>query len=661
MESSRIGRVDGSCVSWFWRVVAGVVLAASAGAQGNVIVLTDAHLDLRIYGDGQGNRLLCLDEYELGFTIRGLDGTTVNGEADFRPSFGGSRIFFDMRGGDDYVRFGKFEEGGCCGFEIDFRGGQGNDTLRIGDEKASLSGGVVDLGPGADLFQAAEDGGMRDIDLACGEGNDVVRGTYTALRGAIRIDLGRGDDLVDFYGPFTSIGGSVEIEGGPGTDTVVLEQSFIRGSLLIAGGDGDDLVEIAQIDNGAGGPLAIDGGSGADRIQLSGDIAVVSGITLKAGDGADRVRIDGARTPYTLDLTLGTGDDELRVEGSSFEALVQVVFDGAEGVDRYTDFGGNHFAVPPAIVRFEGPRAARLVPAPLVVATALAGRVVDPGGAPVADAMISVAELGLTTSSGADGGFRLDGLSIPFTRLELTAAATVRGRRMATRVAVRPTADATTELGAVVVEPTRALTLLFGDDPYSGPFAERLRGLMDDPFDLVVERFLPQDLTPFEVVWHVGRTAPLVIDEQLRLAGFVLSGGGLHLSSEFAATLDSQLFLLNALLTDPDVDVAGSASSPIAFNPDAVGALTRWPNVLVTPYGFGVGSRLAHVEPENVFVAQGSERALAAAWASRDILGGRGRITLGLSNSWLSNPFNGPLVENLLTFLRWEPDVYVVR
>jgi hypothetical protein len=162
----------------------------------------------------------------------------------------------------------------------------------------------------------------------------------------------------------------------------------------------------------------------------------------------------------------------------------------------------------------------------------------------------------------------------------------------------------------------------------------------------------------------VGRTAPLVIDEQLRLAGFVLSGGGLHLSSELSVTLDSQLFLLNALLTDPDVDVVGTgsgSSSPIVFNPDVVGALSRWPNTLVSASGLAGGQRIAGVEPENVLAVGSSERVFAAAWVGRDILGGRGRITLGLSNSWLGGLGHGPLVENLLAFLRWEPDVYVVR
>jgi hypothetical protein len=102
MQAQGIRRGRGQVTAWTRRVVAGLILVAPVAAQGNVIVLTDAQLDLRVIGDELGSSLLFLEEYETdALIIRGLSGTTVNGQTEIRPFFGGTRIRFDMRGGDD--------------------------------------------------------------------------------------------------------------------------------------------------------------------------------------------------------------------------------------------------------------------------------------------------------------------------------------------------------------------------------------------------------------------------------------------------------------------------------------------------------------------------------------------------------------------------------
>jgi hypothetical protein len=50
-------------------------------------------------------------------------------------------------------------------------------------------------------------------------------------------------------------------------------------------------------------------------------------------------------------VTTGAGDDTVSVADSAF--LGAVLFNGGPGIDTFSDFGGNTFAVPPVIIDFE--------------------------------------------------------------------------------------------------------------------------------------------------------------------------------------------------------------------------------------------------------------------------------------------------------------------
>jgi hypothetical protein len=657
--------MGGALASWTRHVLAALLLVGPAAAQGNVLAFVDGQGNLRVFGDEASNQLVLLYERPFGeLVVEGVGGTTVNGMAEMRPIVPGTRFEFVMGGGDDVVRFGRFDDGGCCdGRDILFFGGEGDDYFRVGDEEAGLARVYADLGPGNDRFWAGEDGSIVELILFGGEGDDVLDGFFSFMSGSATIDLGPGADLVDLR-EHVSLG-AFSIDTGPGGYTILHHSIFLGVSLPMVTGVGDDLVahpvELAAA--GEAGPVMVDTGAGADRIRLNGSVDVESGITLQAGEDADVVELDAAHVLHGLGVSLGTGNDTLVLAGSSFAALDPIVLDGAEGVDRYIDRGGNTFAVLPLRLNFEGPFAFA-EPPPLVAATRIVGKVVQNGEA-VPGASVSVPRLGLVASSGTDGSFDLGPVVVPLTRLELAVGATVRGRRHAALAARRPSPEGVTDFGAVTVAPTRSTVLIFGDAASDAlQLEQQLRTLGRDPAAIVCQRFLPQDLSAFEVVWHVPAAAPLTAAERERLAAFVHSGGGLHLAGEGDLVQTAHAELVNALLADPDVAVVAhgpDSSFPIAYNSDATGGVTQQPNPLGLVQSFQGSRVLTGIEPENAFIVGATGKVFAGVWSSRDLTGGKGHLSLGLITLWLRSPQNLDAVENLQSFLQREPDVYTAR
>jgi hypothetical protein len=664
---SRARTVIGSAGSWARHVLAGLVLVAPAAAQGNVQAFVDAQGNLRVLGDEQSNGLVLLYERPSDeLVVQGVGGTTVNGLPELRPIVPGAWFVFVMGDGDDSVRFGRFDDGGCCNDrDIIFDGGEGDDSFRVGDEEGSLDRVFADMGPGNDRFWAGEGGLIGPLDLRMGVGDDVLDGFYSFMSAGATVDLGPGNDLVDFVEHVARE--AFTIEGGEGADTILFEATYLRDALVIATGGGDDLVEVVEITESAllGGSLAVDTGDGADRIRLVGLLETANGITVAAGNDADVVTIEAAQVSYAMGISLGTGDDRLQVQASTFTALAPAVFDGAEGTDRYAHLDRSTFAVPPDLLRFEGPKAARLTEPSLVTSTTFAGRVVLRSGEVVPAASIAVPELGIQVTSAADGTFEIPVSKSPYTRLDLTVGATVRGRRHAALLSARPVAEAAAELGDVLVVPTHSTVLVFGDGAQDARALEqRLLSLGRDPGDILVRRFLPQDLAAFEVIWHVASATPLTLDERARLTAFVRSGGGLHLAGEASLVQVAHEALVNELIVDPDVDIVSQGFDewfPIAYGPQATGALALWPNALGLVSDFYGGRRIDGVDPENAFILGASGQVFAAAWGGRDLAGGRGRLSLGLITLWLAAANNLDAIENLQTFLQWEPDGFSVR
>ena len=87
-------------------------------------------------------------------------------------------------------------------------------------------------------------------------------------------------------------------------------------------------------------------------------------------------------------------------------------------------------------------------------------------------------------------------------------------------------------LGPLAGNTQAANVLIFGG-VFSASQKEELEANLTSLGDTVtVDILLPLDLTPFDTVWHVGPRVALMEAERIRLAAFLASGKGVHLTGE---------------------------------------------------------------------------------------------------------------------------------
>jgi len=648
-------------------------LQRPALADGNVAAFVDASGDLWLIGDEESNSL-----HIRGDT--GVDGelvitddsgtTTVNGTASVTLLAPGSRILADLAGGDDQLSFGGSGHA-CCQRAVLFRGGEGDDRFRLEDEGALLGDLQLELGAGDDAFEAGEGSALGALVLTGGDGDDRVRiGPYVSLFGGARIDLGAGADELDARR--LSVHGALTLAGGPGADGLRLAELDVAGAVEVTGDDGDDRLELGAVRSLAGvaldvlGPLFVDAGEGDDQLLLRDACELAPGVVVHAGNGHDSVAFEGARVEGCCRVQLGTGDDRLRVDGSilglatgvranSGGASGALLFDGGAGDDLYLAGAGNAF--PSGLPVLRGFDAPRLGEAPrLEFPTRIVGRVLC-FREPVPDATVSLPDLGLTISTDPDGSFRLDSPATPPGLLELTAGATLDGRHLCGSKRFRAAFASVIDVGELALSRDCANVLVFGDGQDDAAVLEQnLRAVGVAPAALVREAFLPEDLSTFAAAWHVALDAPLTAAEQQRLVAFVRAGGGLHLAGEGTALEAAHEALVNGLVLGGGVRVGvpqgGDAWSPLAYAPDAVGGLGRLPHPLSLVMDFITGGKaLGGVAHPNVFIEGASAQVFAAVWSGPALLGGRGRLSLGLSTLWFRSSANLPALENLHAFL----------
>ncbi|MEP2784069.1 MAG: calcium-binding protein, partial [Pseudoruegeria sp.] len=183
---------------------------------------------------------------------------------------------------------------GLAGWENDFEGGDGNDTI-ISD--AAYWEAYYNWETPADVGTSAEIGSNDTVNA--GSGADVVY-------------LGLGDDMA------TGEDGEDHILGGDGNDTI----DGGNGGDLLEGGDGNDILDGNQGNDG------LDGGSGRDTLfGRSGSDYLIGGggaDTLDGGDGNDR-------------LYGGTGQDLLNGDDGDDQLF------GMNGMDDLLGGNGNDY------------------------------------------------------------------------------------------------------------------------------------------------------------------------------------------------------------------------------------------------------------------------------------------------------------------------------
>lgn len=163
---------------------------------GDVLVAYDAATNtIDVTGDSAANDILISGNLNVGYTVTGLAGTTVNGgtaAVTIVPT-GGQRANFDvdLGGGNDAVEFNNFA---ALAVEVD--AGSGDDDVTFSNVTA-----------------------FNGIDIGTASGDDDVSLDYVDIHEGLSINTASGDDTVEFGSTVTGVtvfSGDVHVQGASG-------------------------------------------------------------------------------------------------------------------------------------------------------------------------------------------------------------------------------------------------------------------------------------------------------------------------------------------------------------------------------------------------------------------------------------------------------------
>jgi hypothetical protein len=225
---------------------------------GNVVA-TIVGDNLVLAGDAQDNSVRI--EIDGGNVIvTGLDGTTINGDADFEAVTGSTSI-----AGDLVAQLGK-----------------GNDTLVIGDDVVVEGDVRVSDKSGATTL------GMRSVEI----------------QGDLLVNTGRKDDRISLVD--TTIGGVAKIATHRGKDLVSLLQTTVTGAVDIGTGRGKDGIVIDDSELSASARLRT--GQGRDAALIRGT-TIAEDLSARTGRGRDFLMLQDATVEGETEVRMQQGGD----------------------------------------------------------------------------------------------------------------------------------------------------------------------------------------------------------------------------------------------------------------------------------------------------------------------------------------------------------------
>ena len=230
------------------------------------------------------------DNITLGYYYD-LDGPGSRGNTTFDDTSvnGGS--------GDDFIEF----ESSVKATDTTVNGGDGEDTLYV---DGSLTGTI-------EINAASSANFIASSISNTGDGNDEIYigywggGSDVSLTNTI-INGNGGADLIQAYGPFAEIDGSI-IAGGGGHDTISVADA---GALTVRGGAGKDLLRV-------GSGQTVTGGPNADifSIESAGGATIQDFDAIRTANGAtdncfcsDVIQVDGNKINYDTYIYKQTTD-----------------------------------------------------------------------------------------------------------------------------------------------------------------------------------------------------------------------------------------------------------------------------------------------------------------------------------------------------------------
>ena len=180
---------------------------------------------------------------------------------------------------------------------------------------------------------------------------------------------------------------------------------------------------------------------------------------------------------------------------------------------------------------------------------------------------------------------------------------------------------------------------------------------------------LPDDLTPYKVIWHMDVTADFISDaDRAKLVAFVQGGGGLYLSGEgnccFGVTSAINLIVKTLVKNSTNIQVGGLG--PV----DPIGVYMFNPNTEIAslPTSLGVGfpwntmapGGMLNIPPQNQFIMATPLTTVAAAWDGPALVGNAGRLVVMMDVNWLEPSFftsaSSAVLGNITRFLLNAPE-----
>ena len=142
--------------------------------------------------------------------------------------------------------------------------------------------------------------------------------TIEALFGSINVALGEGNDVVSVEN--VQMAKTLAVDLGNGTNELTLGGDGSYGAVSIKGGSGRDVVQIVDADFTVAGAVSIRLADGANSVgaTLSGGFLVGRGLSISTGAGSDEVDIQAPRIVIggKLGIASGAGSDDLKLVGT---------------------------------------------------------------------------------------------------------------------------------------------------------------------------------------------------------------------------------------------------------------------------------------------------------------------------------------------------------
>lgn len=233
---------------------------------GNVVAtVVDGNLVLN--GDAKDNSLK-VDISGGNVVVTGLDGTTINGIADFTAVTGSSTIT-----GNLVAKLGA-----------------GDDKLAIGDNV------VIQKDVQVTDFLGATTLGMRSVEI----------------NGNLLVQTGHAADSISLKD--TTIDGDARIATHAGADLVSLDGSTVTGAIVIDTGAGKDGVVIDDSTLSSSAKLRTGGGADAALVRAT---TIAGDVTARTGPGADFLMVQTTTVDGTSKVQMGKGADSFVTQGTN--------------------------------------------------------------------------------------------------------------------------------------------------------------------------------------------------------------------------------------------------------------------------------------------------------------------------------------------------------